>query len=263
MKPVGRSPEQLTLTDRTMVEEYLTTNKSLDEIAKKYRIPYSTLRYKINKYNEEQIRYEKRNRLQIGMVFLFSEDKKQVLLRTKVGHPESIRPCPNGPDDPLNWTEVPCTYCWDNCEERYCGIYTNYYVDYSEMAVHLGGSSESRFLEGSIIDIVKSYTDVDITYVSREKMKWNDKFSTNKMLWVMDTFDRGGNVLHIYTSIICKDDVVLSEYISEHMEWVDADNIDYVLSQKPLVIPDCPPYTDDTSIALYVAMAKTVLDIRM
>lgn len=53
MKPQGRSPKPLTETDMQMIREYLDTDKSLKEVAVKYGISDSGLRYKLKKYRKE------------------------------------------------------------------------------------------------------------------------------------------------------------------------------------------------------------------
>lgn len=50
MRPVGRPPQDLNDNDMAMVREYLTTDISLDAISKKYKMPKSTVRYKVDKY---------------------------------------------------------------------------------------------------------------------------------------------------------------------------------------------------------------------
>lgn len=53
MKPVGRSPKPLTEEEKQMILEYLTTDKSLKEVADKYGISDAGLRYKVKKYRKE------------------------------------------------------------------------------------------------------------------------------------------------------------------------------------------------------------------
>lgn len=53
MKPRGRSPKPLTEKDLQMIQEYLNSDKSLQEIADKYGIPTKEgVRYKVNKYRD-------------------------------------------------------------------------------------------------------------------------------------------------------------------------------------------------------------------
>lgn len=60
MRPVGRPSENLNEKDIKMTEEYLSTDITLDAISEKYKMPKSTVRYKINKYRRE-IEKEKNN----------------------------------------------------------------------------------------------------------------------------------------------------------------------------------------------------------
>lgn len=53
MKPQGRSPKPLTETDIKMIQEYLTTDKSLIEVSSKYGTSPAGLRYKVKKYRKE------------------------------------------------------------------------------------------------------------------------------------------------------------------------------------------------------------------
>ena len=50
MRPVGRPPQDLSDNDMAMVREYLTTDISLDAVSEKYKMPKSTVRYKVDKY---------------------------------------------------------------------------------------------------------------------------------------------------------------------------------------------------------------------
>jgi transposase-like protein len=61
MKPVGRSPKPLTEEEKQMILEYLTTDKSLKEVAGKYGISDAGLRYKVKKYRKEQTDNGKEN----------------------------------------------------------------------------------------------------------------------------------------------------------------------------------------------------------
>ncbi len=53
MKPRGRSPIPLTEQDLKMVKEYLESDKSLEEVARKYNTTKEGLRYKVKKYQKE------------------------------------------------------------------------------------------------------------------------------------------------------------------------------------------------------------------
>ena len=50
MKPRGRSATPLTEEDIKMVKEYIDSEKSLEEIARKYNTSKEGLRYKVLKY---------------------------------------------------------------------------------------------------------------------------------------------------------------------------------------------------------------------
>ena len=54
MKPQGRSPKPFTETDLKMIQEYLESDKSSQEVAEKYGVSASGLRYKVKKYRKEQ-----------------------------------------------------------------------------------------------------------------------------------------------------------------------------------------------------------------
>lgn len=53
MKPQGRSPKPFTKTDFQMIQEYLESDKSLQEVAEKYGVSKEGLRYKVKKYRKE------------------------------------------------------------------------------------------------------------------------------------------------------------------------------------------------------------------
>lgn len=53
MKPRGRSPKPFTEIDFQMIREYLESDKSSQEVAEKYGVSASGLRYKVKKYQKE------------------------------------------------------------------------------------------------------------------------------------------------------------------------------------------------------------------
>jgi transposase-like protein len=53
MKPIGRSPKPLTEDEKQMILEYLTSDKSLKEVAEQHGISDAGLRYKVKKYRKE------------------------------------------------------------------------------------------------------------------------------------------------------------------------------------------------------------------
>lgn len=54
MKPRGRSPKPFTERDLEMIKEYLESDKGYKEVAEKYGLSDTGLRYKVNKYRKEQ-----------------------------------------------------------------------------------------------------------------------------------------------------------------------------------------------------------------
>ena len=54
MKSKGRSPVPWTNEQRKAVDEYLNGKESYIEVAERYRVPVTTLKYWVKKYRREQ-----------------------------------------------------------------------------------------------------------------------------------------------------------------------------------------------------------------